>query len=101
MFAELSVRQEQYKVDNGSYLAAPACSDPAACAAWTKLGVKPPIPKPACSYEITAGTGGTATPPSGFTINVPAGNWYFIVATCADATHFTSSVDSSIQRVAK
>jgi hypothetical protein len=101
MFAELQVREEQYKVDSGSYLAAPTCSDPPTCAAWKTLNVKPPIPKLTCSYAITAGTGGTATPPSGFTMATPKGNWNFLVATCPEATFFASSVDAAIQRTAR
>lgn len=102
MFAELQVREEQYKVDNGAYLGAPACSDPAACAEWKKLNVTPPVPKLACSYTITAGTSpAKPAPPAGFTMEERPGSWYFIVATCPDATHFTSSASAMIQRVAK
>jgi hypothetical protein len=104
--AELATREEQYKVDEGRYLATGACTgDPVACAAWAPLHVNlrvtPPIQKLACSYAITTGTGGTATPPSGFTMKTPPGTWYFIVATCPEATFFASSVDLTLQRIAK
>ena len=70
-----------------------------------KLNVSLPTSTAFCSYVITAGAGtGTNNPVAGFTFTSPAGNWYYIVATCdmdADgvlATFWTSSVDSTIQK---
>src|SRR5687768_5712813 len=69
MFAELAVRQEQYKVDNGRYLTAAACpatpkSAPQtadACVAagqpWNTLRVLLPTSTLRCSYAMTTGLG--------------------------------------------
>jgi len=117
MFAELSVREEQYKVDNAVYLAAAACpattsasgSSSSACLGtgmtWTTLRVSPPESTLRCSYLIVQGDGAASvTNPSGFTFTSPPQQWFYILATCdmdgsssVNATYFTSSVDSSIQ----
>lgn len=119
VFAELSVRQDQYKLENGAYLAAAACpaaSTPtgtvaAACIAsggpWESLRVTLPSEKLLCSYTITAGTGTTtgSDNPSGFTFARPPGAWFYIIATCdgdgnsaTNATYFTSSLSGEIQK---
>lgn len=117
MFAELSVREEQYKADNAVYLAAAACpsttsatgSASSACLgtgmAWTALRVSPPESTLRCKYQITQGDGSSSvTNPSGFTFTSPPQQWFYILATCdmdgsssVDATYFVSSVDSTIQ----
>ena len=118
MFAELGVRQEQYKMDNNVYLSAPACpatTSPAgtdaaaACLGagtpWTLLRVQPPQNLLRCTYEMTAGTSATsASNPGGFVFTSPPTSWYYILATCnmdgeatTNATYFTSSVDTKIQ----
>jgi hypothetical protein len=65
-----------------------------------------------CTYAVTTGCSGTTcatstvpSPPSPFTMSTPAGNWYFIVATCdmdgnggTNAQFFTSSVDTQQQK---
>jgi len=118
MFAELSVRQEQYKIDNSRYLTTAACPatpsaagvSAAACVAagqpWTTLRVVLPTQKLRCSYAITTGLGDvTVTNPSAFTFVSPPISWYYIIATCdmdgvaaVTSKYFTSSVDSSIQK---
>ena len=118
MFAELAVREEQYKVDTGRYLTAAACpASPLAqgqtatsCVAsgqpWNTMGVQLPMSKLKCSYAITTGLGDTTvTNPSGFTFVSPTTTWYYVIATCdMDGTtsttsrYFTSSIDSSIQK---
>ncbi|MGE0871661.1 MAG: prepilin-type N-terminal cleavage/methylation domain-containing protein [Kofleriaceae bacterium] len=117
MFAELIAREEQYKSDNGSYLAAAACpsttspsgSASSACLAsgspWALLRVSPPV-KLLCKYEISAGAASvTATIPTGFSFTQPVTPWYTILATCdmdgssaVNATYFASSVDTKIQK---
>lgn len=116
MFAELQVREEQFKTENGAYASAVACpatpspelQDASSCTAtggaWETLRVVLPLTSLRCSYEVTAGTASDAvTNPSGFTFQSPPMSWYYIIATCdmdgesGDSTYFTSSVDSAIQ----
>jgi prepilin-type N-terminal cleavage/methylation domain-containing protein len=121
MFAELGVREEQYKADNGSYLAAAACpsttspsgSASSACLgtgmAWTTLRVSPPESTLRCKYQITTGdSSSSVTNPSGFSFTSPPQSWFYILATCdmdgnasVNSTYFTSSVDSAIQALNK
>lgn len=121
-FAELQMRQEQYKVDNGTYLAVAQCpaSAPAETTVtmdchvsgqpWqggtpaTNLNVNPPMTDVYCRYTIEAGAGAAgASPPAPFVINKPNGNWYYITASCdldgdgTTSTYFTSSVNTSLQ----
>jgi prepilin-type N-terminal cleavage/methylation domain-containing protein len=120
MFAELSVKEEQYKVDRGVYLDAATCpattspsgSPAVACITagtpgsdWYQLRVNPPEQTLRCTYEITTGTtSGVVDPIVGFTFTAPAANWYYILATCdmdgnaGDATYFMSSVDATLQK---
>lgn len=118
MFAEFSVREEQYKVDNGVYFASAAC--PATSSAqgnaasgcissgspWETLRIAPPEAKLFCSYEVTIGNATGTNNPSGFTFTSPGFNWWYVIATCdmdddttKDATYFTSSMDSTIQKL--
>jgi len=120
MFAELMIREEQYKVDNGVYLDVAACPSPAsaqgnpasACitagtpgSEWYQLHVNPPEATLYCSYVVVQGnTAGTSVSPYVFTS--PAMNWFYILATCdmdgdsaTDSTYFASSIDSKIQKV--
>jgi type IV pilus assembly protein PilA len=121
MFAELATKQEQYKIDNGVYLAAPACpSAPssggvdfnATCvtsgSAWATLRVSAPESRSRCTYQVAAGAAGTTlTPPSGFTVaNQPVGAWYYVIGTCdldgsggTSSTFFQSSTDTTIQKL--
>ncbi|HEU0034739.1 MAG TPA: prepilin-type N-terminal cleavage/methylation domain-containing protein [Kofleriaceae bacterium] len=118
MFAELSVREDQYKSDNGKYLTTPACpSAPAATGtsatgcvasggAWTALNVQLPFQQLKCSYAITAGgAADKVTNPAGFSFTSPPMSWFYLIATCdldgaggTNSTYFTSSVDSTIQK---
>lgn len=119
MFAELSVKEEQYKVDKGVYLAAAACpstptqagSPASACVTsgspgseWFQLRVNPPENNLRCSYEVVTGTTSGVVDPSGFTFTAPDANWYYILATCeldgksGNSTYFMSSIDSTIQK---
>ena len=120
MMAELAVREEQYKSDNGAYLAAatcPATTTAAGTAAsscitagtpgseWYQLRVNPVESLLRCTYEVVVGnTSGTSVVAFGFTS--PAFNWFYVLATCdmdgdstKDATYFMSSVDSKMQSV--
>ena len=90
MFAELGVREEQYKLENGSYLEAAACpsgtpsSTPRAVTAclatatpWDKLRVRPPsassatttTPATYCTYQVTTNLSASTTPPTGFHVH--------------------------------
>jgi type II secretory pathway pseudopilin PulG len=118
MLAEFRSREEQYKIENGVYLAAAACpSSPTTTgtatttcmgtsAPWTTLKMNPQFSTLKCSYTVSAGLASdTATIPAGFTFTQPVTSWYTILATCdmdgsstTNSTFFTSSVDSAIQK---
>jgi type IV pilus assembly protein PilA len=121
MFAELTVKLEQYKMESstGQYLAAAACPSTGpnktgydfvtTCATtgsgWANLRVAPPNNKMFCSYAVSVGNSATTpSPPSGFTMTSPATAWWFAVATCdmdasggTNATFFVNSIDTKIQ----
>ncbi len=119
MFAEITVKEEQYKIENHVYLSAARCpSAPStsgvdfatACltsgSAWANLRVNPTEKNLSCTYEITAGASGTApTPPAGFTMVTPASAWWWVIAECdsdgqggTNATYFQSSIDAKQQK---
>jgi type II secretory pathway pseudopilin PulG len=114
MIAEISVREEQYRTENGGYLAAPACpaapatrgQDASACIAsgtpWDQLRLRIPE-RLHCSYEIVAGDGSGTVDPLGFTFSSPDEPWYYVVATCdldgqpGDSRYFYASTSNSRQ----
>jgi type II secretory pathway pseudopilin PulG len=93
VIAELGVREDQYRTENGTYVAAAACpaapstrGQPSiACIAsggpWEQLRAHVPE-KLHCSYEIVTGEGSGTNDPFGFSFTSPEGAWYYIVATC-------------------
>jgi prepilin-type N-terminal cleavage/methylation domain-containing protein len=107
MFAELTTKQERYKVEQAAYLDVPICpatpsnqgQDLATCKAlteWTDLGIVAPQNTLKCAYEVVAEAAGT-NPTDAFTIGtnvftipkdasdvivVPAGAFYTLQATC-------------------
>jgi hypothetical protein len=106
VFNELTLREEQYRMDNGVFTDAPRCPDaPSAepraaepcLELWRKLNVRLPSPRLRCSYEIVAGRGAGAAPRD-FTFAPPVGDWYYAIAHCAGERFFVSSVDLTIQR---
>ena len=116
IFAELAMREEQWKQEAGTYLTTAACpttsttagSPAAGCLGagsdWAKLRVIAPLQTLRCSYAITTGTGVGVTNPDGFTFTAPPMNWYYILATCntdgvasVNSKYFASSVDPAIQ----
>lgn len=118
MFGELAMREDQYKLENGTYLAAVACPSttvPAGTAAascvasggaWAPLRVRLPSENLVCTYTITAGTGAGTTGPTGFTFTSPPGAWFYIHAICdgdgnaaTNAQYFISSTSSAIQKL--
>src|ERR1044071_7811519 len=91
MFAERATREEQYKIDNGTYLASPACpATPSvslqaltgclASAEWIALRIVAPESQVYCSYDVVVGDAGVdPTPPAGFTLPTsPAIGWYYV-----------------------
>lgn len=116
MFAELSIREEQYKVETGNFLATAECpttTSPTGVAAstctgatdWIALRINPPESTLKCKYEIVTGTGTGTAGPTGFTFASPANGWYYMHATCdtnpdvsTNAEYFASSVDPAIQK---
>jgi prepilin-type N-terminal cleavage/methylation domain-containing protein len=121
MFAEVATKQEQYKIDNGVYLAAASCPSAPSSAgvdfnttcvtsgsSWSTLRVSAPESRLRCTYTVVVGAAGaTLTPPSGFTVaHQPVGAWYYIVGTCdldasggTNSTFFQSSTDTAIQKL--
>jgi hypothetical protein len=83
-FAELRVREEQYKVETGKYVALDSCQSASTCtAAWAKIGAKPASSDIACSYAVRSDD---------------LGNAFVIEAACADARYSTSQSDPTITR---
>ena len=119
LFAELQIREQQYKVDNNVYLAAAACpsapsttpQDVTPCRAsgtpWDVLRVRLPRTTVFCSYAVVVGTTTGTNNPQGFVFASPNMPWYYIVATCdmdgnsTPSTYFSSSVDSAIQKLSE
>ena len=122
LFAELAVREEQYAVENGRYLATgasesatfPATPSPRAQAlgtlpaSWQTLKVRPPEDAVRCGYVVIAGTSGTAAGAiagATFGYTPPANNWFYVLAHCDldgnnanDSYYFASSDDAKIQK---
>jgi Tfp pilus assembly protein PilE len=123
MFAELGTREEQYKQENGAYLAATACPTAASdtgtdmttatCSTtsgqpWVSMRVSPSETTLHCSYVISIGAAGAApnsdanwpttwgshAPPNPGTL---ATGWYFVKATCPTNEYLTTSWDSKIR----
>lgn len=117
MFAELSAKEEQYKVDTGAYAniaecpttTSPAGVDKTTCestADWVTLRINPSLQILRCKYQVFAGLAtDTASPPVGFTFTSPTTTgWYYMLATCdgdgnatTNATFLASSVNTQIQ----
>lgn len=118
MFAEISSKEEAYKIDNNTYIDLAACpatptaalQSAAGCTAtWAAARIALPQQEVRCSYSVLSGASGS-TPgsiPAGFTFN-PAGAqampWYYILATCdmdgssgTNSQYFQGSGDSVLQ----
>lgn len=117
MFAELAMKLDQYKVENGAYVAVPKCptatssagTATSSCAAdWAAVRINPPQTLLRCTYEVTVGDGLTAetTPLTGVTWSSPAMAWYYVIAECdsdgaggTNAQYFMASNNTAIQKV--
>jgi prepilin-type N-terminal cleavage/methylation domain-containing protein len=116
IFGELAIREEQYVLENGAYLSAPACpatplasGHPVApCLAvgqpWEAMKVRIQETTVMCSYQIVGGIGAGTNNPGGFTFTSPVTSWYYILATCdmdndntTDSTYFMSNLQAAIQ----
>lgn len=121
IFAELRLKQEQYKVEQGTYLSTgadendtfPAAPSPglqafqsALPAEWIALRFQPPQPEVRCAYVAIAGNAGDATGAGAQGFGMPATpsvSWYYLLAHCdmdgaaGDSYYFTSSMDTRIQ----
>lgn len=106
MFAEIATKEEQYKAEQGSYLAATQCPTQTnatapvdfnticnAVAGWANLRVNASSNEIRCNYQVTVGAANTAlAPASPFTVPcstgaacttvTPATSWYYITAIC-------------------
>jgi prepilin-type N-terminal cleavage/methylation domain-containing protein len=117
MLAEISLKEESYKSEVGTFLTMPACpatvqatdylaSSCTGTTEWTSLRIMPKQSKLRCTYSAQAGLATeTATPPTGWTFTAPTtGQWYWIHAVCdgdgsggTNAEFFMTSVDSTIR----
>lgn len=122
IFAELRIRQEQYKFENGAYLATTTDETvlyPASPSkterdllgslptAWQSLRYRGRS-SAYCSYGVLAGAAGdtaSGTKASEFGYTAPATAWYYILAWCdmdgnssVDGYYFTDSVDTTIRK---
>ena len=113
VFAEISIKEEQYKVDNGVYSNIAECPTTTTTAGvsmstcmsdadWIAVRMNPAMEILRCKYQVWA-DGGVA--PAGFVFTAPGTtSYYFAVATCDGdgdganyATFFMSSINSQIQ----
>jgi Tfp pilus assembly protein PilE len=124
MFTALTLAEESYKLENGSYLATgssegdtwPAIPSPTPQplqpypATWTTLKVTPPADSARCGYVVLAGNGGEAAGPiaaANFAFTPPtSAPWYYVLAHCdadndttVDGYFFESSVDKTIREI--
>jgi type IV pilus assembly protein PilA len=119
-FGELAVREEQYALENGKYLATsgseaatfPTTATPGGQTistlptTWQTLKVRTPESVARCGYVVIAGTksdpaGSIASTSFGYT--PPARNWFYVLAHCnldgnsaVDSYYFASSDDARI-----
>lgn len=125
VFAEFRVRQEQYMLENRTYLStgtsdtdthptgAPAGDGSktvlAAHADWTTLGMATGLAAVYCSYVTIAGPGddganiGTIAGGADFNYSAPVDNWYYMLARCdmdqnstTDSFYFSHSGDTEV-----
>lgn len=121
MMGEIGVKLEQLKMESptGLYRSAAKCpSAPsraginfrATCLTvgsdWDALHIDPPSTTLYCSYEITTGDALTPPTPPGFTMAIPAGAWWYLIAECdmdgaggINARFMISSVDGKQQKL--
>lgn len=121
MFAELSNREEQFKLESSTstYQATTKCppaasrdgtdvvnnSPPACVSDWTPLRVEVPISKLTCAYTVRIGiTGEDPKTDSEWPtwilatdIATPGTGWYFIKAECPETEYFTASWDNKVR----
>lgn len=115
VFAELSNREDQFKLESSTaaYMSAAACPAAATtagtnvvttpCTDWTTLLVEPPQSTLSCSYVVRSGPRANSplsdsSYPTWLTgVTAPATSWYFIVATCPANSYFVASWDTKIR----
>jgi prepilin-type N-terminal cleavage/methylation domain-containing protein len=120
MMSEIIAKEEQYKIEYGSYKATPTCpatpvnagsgTDITPCltsASWTALRMSPALSTLRCTYTITTGTPNTVASPglTGVTFNGGPGYWYYVVATCdmdgkggTNSSYLAGSTNTKIQK---
>jgi prepilin-type N-terminal cleavage/methylation domain-containing protein len=117
MFAQITTRQEEWKIENPAYLAVAECptvTSPAGVAAstctanadWVDLRIFPQEQTLRCKYQVFVGAGAGTSAPTGFTWSSPAGNWYYMTAICdtdgnagTETQFFSASSDSKLQKI--
>ena len=126
MFAQLQTKEETYKQEVGSYLAAATCPSTPSVAginftttcittssAWETLRIAPPESKMHCAYTVATGAKtDVLTPPLTFKNSQGvaaaesnlATSWWYMTAECdedgqggTNATYYASSVDPTLQ----
>jgi prepilin-type N-terminal cleavage/methylation domain-containing protein len=123
-FAELTAKEEQYKVDHGVYLStgtsetntwptAPKASLQSITplpTTWSTLRVVTPSSQVRCAYVAIAGTATTGTvgtvASSSFGFVKPSRSWYYVLAQCnlsgqsgKYSYYFASSLDARVQKL--
>lgn len=117
MFTQMSTREEQWKIENPSFLAVAQCptvtsptgvaaSTCAGAADWISLRINPQEQTLRCMYEVVAGAGTGTSAPAGFTWASPSGSWYYMLAICdtdgtvgTETQFFAASSNSKIQKI--
>jgi prepilin-type N-terminal cleavage/methylation domain-containing protein len=123
LFTELGIKEQQYMVENGTYLstgasesdtwpAAPSKSSQALQplpASWVTLKVQPPESTAKCGYVVIAGDAGVdpgAIATGMFGMTTPQQPYYYVLAHCdldgdsaKDGYYFQSSIDTTIQKL--
>ena len=126
VFAEFKLRQEQYRLENGTYLSSSATNDegdpwpvtPGTNGGrnpllpfptnWTTLGMAPDATSVYCNYVSIVGDGGDDTnvgtkAATDFNFTAPPTDWFYILAQCdmdqntaVDSFYFQTSSDSNL-----
>jgi type IV pilus assembly protein PilA len=126
IFAEMKLRQEAYRLEEGSYLSTSTTNDesdtwptsPSTDGSkktllpyptnWTTLRMAPEASAVQCSYVMIVGDGGDNTnigtiAKTEFGFTAPADDWYYVLAHCdmdqnstTDSYYFQQSADSEL-----
>lgn len=121
MFAEIATREEQWKIENPTYMDVDLCPPTTttkglkitdalvtACSAdWTTLRLNPQEQLLRCMYRVISGPATTVvTNPDGFVWASPPNSWWYVRATCdtkgdggTQTEYFMASSNPKIQKL--